>query len=419
MQILLKLFLLLINIDQETVLDFFGVEDPNLFLNSDFESISISTEISLETLKILFQGFIERYQYGLGLIDIENILLFITFLRFIILATRYNVKTSFLISCISLVAGFLWYTHLKDLYNWYGELLTYNRLTSRFGQESLSGEYIAEAKRLNNRYLEFISQGPLSFLKSTFVHASEKDGYRIDPISMLVARLPEAYKIQAEKCYYYFYGRAFPKVWSIVSAQLNELGPLVTYVCIVRLNKKYCPYLIRWHWTYLLVASIFETESIRVLFRFFVYYSNVLVPQGRFEEANIFEQFFALIITTHYFLVCTGMLHAVCGQYFYVPFIVENTEIHIGKRPNNSIYSGGYTSWQEGGANRIERLAQGKDRNIYIFPRLWWGWLGRDKSTKNKKEQGYRNREQNRSRKRQRKGLKKLIRKLKRWILRN
>ena len=33
--------------------------------------------------------------------------------------------------------------------------------------------------------------------------------------------------------------------------------------------------------------------------------------------------------------------------YFYVPFFVENTELHIGPRPKNSIYSGGQTSWQD------------------------------------------------------------------------
>ena len=109
MQILLKLFLLLINIDQETVLNFFGIEDPNLYLSTGFDEITVSTEISIDTLKIIFQGLLEQYQYGLGLIDIENILLFITFLRFIILANRYNIKTSFYISCISLFAGFLWY----------------------------------------------------------------------------------------------------------------------------------------------------------------------------------------------------------------------------------------------------------------------------------------------------------------------
>ena len=123
MHSLLKLFLLLINIDQETVLSFFGFDDPNTYLNSSFNEVSVSTEISLTTLKFIFQGFLERYQYGLGLVDIENILIFITFIRFIILANRYNIKTSFYISCISLFAGFLWYTHLKDLIGWYVGML--------------------------------------------------------------------------------------------------------------------------------------------------------------------------------------------------------------------------------------------------------------------------------------------------------
>jgi hypothetical protein len=83
MQIILKLFLLLINIDQETVLNFFGIENPNIYLNTGFDAASVSTEISIETLKLIFQGLLEQYQYGLGLIDIENILLFITFLRFL------------------------------------------------------------------------------------------------------------------------------------------------------------------------------------------------------------------------------------------------------------------------------------------------------------------------------------------------
>ena len=102
MEILLKLFLLLINIDQETVLNFFGIEDPNTYLNPSLEGASVTTEISIDTLKLIFQGLVEQYQEGLGLIEIENILIFITFIRFIILANRYNIKTSFYICCISL-----------------------------------------------------------------------------------------------------------------------------------------------------------------------------------------------------------------------------------------------------------------------------------------------------------------------------
>jgi hypothetical protein len=35
------------------------------------------------------------------------------------------------------------------------------------------------------------------------------------------------------------------------------------------------------------------------------------------------------------------------GSVFLFPFFVENTELHIGPRPKNSIYSGGQTAWQD------------------------------------------------------------------------
>jgi hypothetical protein len=47
-------------------------------------------------------------------------------------------------------------------------------------------------------------------------------------------------------------------------------------------------------------------------------------------------------------------------------FIVENTELHIGPRPKNSIYSGGNTAWQDE-----------KEKNVQKFlPQFWYGWFG-------------------------------------------
>jgi len=411
---LLKLFLLLINIDQETVLNFFGLDDPNTYLNTSFDGVPVSTEMSIETLKLVFQGFLERYQYGLGLVDIENILLFITFVRFVILANRYNIKTSFYISCISLFAGFLWYTHLKDLIGWYGDMISYNRLTSRYLDDMLTEAYIEDAQDQKIMYLEFINQNPLNFLKSSLVYASERNGYRIDPISMLIANLPETLKIQASKGYYSIYGQIFPNIWRFIGGQLQEIAPLLMYVFIVRINKKYCPYLIRWHWTYLIVSSLFEGEIIRIMYRLYTYDSMVLIPSERFDESALLQPIFMMVITMHYFLVCLGLLHAAFGQYFYIPFLTENTEIHIGKRPQTSIYSGGYTSWQDGGSKQIEIMTN--DRKSLKFPRLWWGWLGKQS---NLDESEYRKQQQNRFRKKQKKGWSKLIRQFKKWILRN
>ena len=414
MQILLKLFLLLINIDQETVLNFFGIEDPNIYLNTGFEGAAVSTEISIETLKLIFQGLLEQYQYGLGLIDIENILLFITFLRFIILANRYNIKTSFYISCISLFAGFLWYIHLKDLVTWYGEMITYNRLTSRYIDDMMTEAYIEQSKSQSGMYLEFMNQNPLNFLKSSLVYASERDGYRIDPISMIVSSLPQSMKVPVTQWYYSLYNSFLPGLWNVVGKQLQEIAPLLMYVLIVRINKKYCPYFIRWHWTYLVVSSLFEGEIIRIIYRLYVYDTTILVPSGRFDESALLQPFFMIIVTTHYFLICLGLLHATCGQYFYIPFLTENTEIHIGKRPQNSIYSGGYTSWQEGSTKQVQIMT--KDRKFLMFPRLWWGWFGKKNNTN---EAEYRKNQQKQLRKNRLKGFKKIIRKLRKWILNN
>ena len=414
---LLQLFLLLMNIDQETVLNFFGLEDPNTYLNLNLDGVPISTEISIETLKLIFQGFIERYQYGLGLVDIENILLFITFIRFLILANRYNIKTSFYISCISLFAGFLWYTHLKDLLGWYGDMISYNRLTSRYLDDMLTETYIEDTTNQKIMYLEFMNQNPLNFLKSSLVYASERNGYRIDPVSMLVSNLPQTLKVQLNGIYYSIYGNLFPSIWGFIGGQLQEIAPLLMYVFIVRINKKYCPYLIRWHWTYLIVSSLFEGEIIRIMYRLYTYDSMILIPSERFDESALLQPIFMIIITTHYFLVCLGLLHAAFGQYFYIPFLTENTEIHIGKRPQNSIYSGGYTSWQDGGSKQIEILT--RDQKSLKFPRLWWGWLGKRSYLGNIDEAEYRKQQQNRFKKRQIKGWKKLIRQIKKWILRS
>ena len=119
MNLLKDFFSISSNIDQEAILRFFNCPDPNVFEGGEFLNLTpVSTEVSIETLKIIIRDLLERYQGGLGLIDIENIIFFITFIRFLTLAIKYNVKTSFYISCISVIAGLLWYIHwqTKEIY---------------------------------------------------------------------------------------------------------------------------------------------------------------------------------------------------------------------------------------------------------------------------------------------------------------
>ena len=141
-----KLLLLLINIDQETVLNWFGMEDPtNQEIRQVLESgseLNISNfepspDVSLDTFRIIIQGLWNKIQDGLTLADIENVLFFILFLRFVILAVRYNLKTSLYITCIGLFAGYLWYRHLIDLISMYRSVLLKLPFLHRLGMDAV------------------------------------------------------------------------------------------------------------------------------------------------------------------------------------------------------------------------------------------------------------------------------------------
>ena len=99
---LFKILLLLINIDQKTFLNWFGIEDPKNQeirqaiengLNPNVLNLKSSTDVSFETFRLIIEGLWEKIQNGLTLSDIENVLFFILFIRFLILAIKYNLKT--------------------------------------------------------------------------------------------------------------------------------------------------------------------------------------------------------------------------------------------------------------------------------------------------------------------------------------
>ena len=98
-----KYLLLLINIDQETILNWFGIEnDTSIDIYNNFNNYidQESTAVSFTTLKLVVEGLWLKLQDGLSLAEIESVLICILLIRFIILAIKYNLKTSFYITCI-------------------------------------------------------------------------------------------------------------------------------------------------------------------------------------------------------------------------------------------------------------------------------------------------------------------------------
>ena len=391
-----RLLLLLINIDQETVLNWFGTENPNnkqYSLPQTFDDNSLnllngetnsSSSISLETLGLIFKGLIQRVQDGLTLADIENILFFILFIRFIILAIRYNLKTSFYITSIGLFAGYLWYRHLIDLISMYRSILIKLPYLNKLGIDavqlrSMSRQMVLTDLKLGDN-VHWYNPGQLIYYAFTkgIINVNPETGlrYYVDPVSMIISNLKETDQANVLPIYYKIYNKIIPQIFEACSKFWTQLSGIAAYAVITRIGKRYCPYLIRWHWTFLLIIGFIEQILIYFVYRVSYFQTTILIPQTQVSttyldqnlilQVNILNGLIAFIITLHIGLVFFGLFHAIWGQYFYFPFLVENTELHIGPRPKNSIYSGGNTAWQDEKEKNVQRL----------FPKFWYGWFG-------------------------------------------
>jgi hypothetical protein len=391
-----RLLLLLINIDQETVLNWFGMEDPTtqeirqaLESGSDLNTsnLQLSTDVSLNTFRIILEGLWEKIQDGLTLADIENVLFFILFLRFVILALRYNLKTSFYITCIGLFAGYLWYRHLIDLISMYRSVLLKLPFLHKLGMDavqlrSLNRQMVLTDLKLGEN-AHWYNPGQILYYAFTkgIIHVDLETGlrYYIDPISMAISKLQEPTKSNILPVYYTVYNKIIPKIYDICSKFWTQLSGVAAHAVITRIGKRYCPYLVRWHWTFLLIIGLVEQIFIYFIYRVYYFQTFVLIPQTKSYanyidpslvlQINILNGIIACVVLTHIGFIIFGLFHAIWGQYFYVPFFVENTELHIGPRPRNSIYSGGQTSWQD---------PKEKEKNLNrLLPKLWYGWFGR------------------------------------------
>lgn len=395
-----RLLFLFINIDQETVLNWFGMENPtNQELRQaaengyDLNSLNFepSPNVSLTTFRLILQGLWDRVQDGLTLADIENVLFFILFVRFVILALRYNLKTSFYITCIGLFAGYLWYRHLIDLISMYRSVLLKLPFLHKLGMDAVQLRSLHRQMVLTDLKLgenaHWYNPGQVLYYAFTkgIIHVDPETGlrYYIDPISMLISNLPESQQSSVLPLYYKVYNKILPKIYDICSKFWTQLSGVAAYAVITRIGKRYCPYLVRWHWTFLLIIGMVEQIFIYFIYRVYYFQTFVLIPQtkeyGNYVDPNLLLQInilngiIACVVLAHIGFIIFGLFHAICGQYFYVPFFVENTELHIGPRPTNSIYSGGQTAWQN---------PEEKEKNLNrLLPKLWYGWFGR--GTKN------------------------------------
>ena len=386
-----RLLLLLINIDQETFLAYFNGRNFNFhnqFFGDNayifFTEMKFNSYISLSSLKLIGKEILKQFQDGLTLADIENLLFFILFIRFIILTIRYNLKTSFIITSIGLFAGYLWYRHLIDLISMYRSILIKLPYLYKLGIEAVQLRTMNKQIVLTNLKLgdniHWYNPGQFFYYAFTngIVEVNQENNlrYYIDPISMIISKLTGEIKIDILPIYYKLYNKIIPQFFEAISKFWNQLSGIAAYAVITRIGKRYCPYLVRWHWTFLLIIGFIEQVLIYFVYRVAYFQANILIPQIELLnypnqnivlQVNMLNSLIAFIISLHLGLIFFGLFHAIWGQYFYFPFIVENTELHIGPRPKNSIYSGGKTAWQDEKRTNMQRF----------IPKFWYGWFGK------------------------------------------
>jgi hypothetical protein len=160
-----------------------------------------------------------------------------------------------------------------------------------------------------------------------------------------------------------------PVIFKFIRLYRKPMQSLLFYTLILRLGKKYVPYPLQWHG---MVYTMYTQGLAALIFNRYVnsmkFLRDILIPQARIGEIEMLEMIQATFLITFIYGIILAMLHAVFSQYYYFPFLAQNIDAHIGKRPKDSILSGGYASWQDEQKLFIPSKADYK---------IWFGFLGK------------------------------------------
>ena len=308
--------------------------------------------------EVLLNKFHQITTIGFTIDEFQKAMVLICLIRFIIYSIKYNPITSFKICAIGTISCFLWAYALNDCIRYYYTYLKYWPLLTR-----IEWEDIDFARAANIRAADRVASIQLKKL------TGEIPIYHFEWIKPLFKMMPAQISHITDPIYEYIRKDLYSVIKAIYKAHIRRYIPFISYIAIVRVGKKYCPYHIRWHGTFVTLYNQFIGICFDSAERAHKMIFETLIPQGRYEEAANMRIYLGALAFVHISFVMYAMLHAIFSQYFYVPFIVQNVELHIGPRPTKSIYSGGYTAWQDEFVFYDIKFGQ--------MMRLWWGFLGR------------------------------------------
>lgn len=339
-------------------------------------------------VKIYIGNYWEKIQgSGLGLSQIDDFVILIVLIRLFILLFRYNIPTAFAISIVSTVAGYLWYSALLGTVFTFEQLLYQNSLTFRLAKDANELNIIMQGK-VNDGSFKLRVTNPIGILGYAIGKGIVYNGHFIDPISMIITKLPfiiskipliNRMNIDVVDPYYFTVRKIIPTLLRLGMETVDQLVGFGSYAFLTRVNKRYCPYLVRWHWTILVTFQFMTSFYIYFILRLLDYRENCVYPKilqakeynlsvapQEFEMETIRNIVYILLISQIAFLLF-AMFHALAGQYFFIPLFTKNAELHIGKREPELLYCGGETAWQN----------SNEEPKWWFVPKVWYGWFGR------------------------------------------
>lgn len=293
--------------------------------------------------------------YGFTIEEFQKAILILCFVRFLLYSFKYNLLTSFKICSIGLISSILWAMALNDCIGAYYPNLALHPLLRNAYREEIMYREISQYRAAERVFDALIKQ--------------TNSPYDFDWLTPIFAKFPPSLTHITDPIYVFLRKDLVNTLSTVYKTSIKPMSSMFLYVGWVRVGKKYCPYHIRWHFTFITLYNTFMPYLFTSALRARVFLNKVLIPERRYAEAENLRIYLGAWAFVHITFVMLAMLHAIFSQYFYIPFLTYSVELHVGKRPKDSIFSGGYTAWQDDFIFYNIRLRD--------TLRLWWGFLGK------------------------------------------
>ena len=172
----------------------------------------------------------------------------------------------------------------------------------------------------------------------------------------------------------------------IANYMVRKYLGMFLFMSFNRRLKDFMPYLIRWHWTTtFLCQMLYQQLILQVVYNvhnwlhaeYQVYVEELVLKKDPNAQLQMLLYAYtdAIVTGLHTLYIPFAMfggLHAIFGQYFYLPGITSHVELHIGRREDNSVFGGGSMDWQKYAyADRkfmwYGMLGRGRDKRFILF----------------------------------------------------